>query len=353
MQDKETKAYWKERFDEKRFFLCMTKRAWVILAAALAGALFAGGLYLMVRLLTQGPVQYQAQVLYAIRYNVQEEDETLKAFINEYNAHTWGDMMRSDKVMVHVMALLPDMDRAEVEAAVSTSIASDPEFLSAQFTADSPETADRMAEAFNTAMRLFGETLTERGLTAIEAWKTTEAQEIRPENRVKNAAFLGLVLGGAAGCIALMAWYVLDDSVRTHQDLDGVDMGYFSDKMRGKNLASCFWGYRTDRADTVWDQELSANIAYAAQTKAFREIDLHSALNAQTDYELLREAPVVLYLKWSKVSRRLLLHAVSQLARQDVEVAGIVITDTDSRFLALYYGKKKAGILADDREELV
>ena len=202
-------------------------------------------------------------------------------------------------------------------------------------------------------MQLFGETLTERGLTAIEAWKTTAAQQLQPENRVKNAAFLGAVLGALAGCIALMAWYVLDDSVRTHQDLSGVDMGYFSEKMKGQDLASRFWGYKTNAPDSVWDQECAANIAYAAQTMAFREIDLHSALNAQTDYELLREAPVVLYPKWSKVSRRLLLHAVSQLARQDVEVAGIVITDTDARFLALYYGKKKAGIWADDREEQV
>ena len=61
----EYKEYWEEGMDEKRFALCMAKRVWIILAAALAGALFAGGMYLMVRLLTQGPTQYQAEVRYA------------------------------------------------------------------------------------------------------------------------------------------------------------------------------------------------------------------------------------------------------------------------------------------------
>ena len=145
-------GFWEDGMDEKRFALCFAKRAWMILAAALAGALFAGGLYLMGRLLTQGPTRYQTEVLYAIRYNVQEDDEILKEFINEYNAFTWGDMMRSDKVMEGVMQQLPDLERTFVENTVSTSIASDPEFLEAQFTTADAALSNRIAAAFNVAM---------------------------------------------------------------------------------------------------------------------------------------------------------------------------------------------------------
>lgn len=343
------RAFWEQGMDEKRFALRMAKRAWIILAAAVAGALFAGGLYLAVRLLTQGPTQYQAQVLYAIRYNVQEEDEVLKEFINEYNAYTWGDMMRSDKVMESVMQQLPDLDRAAVEASVTTSIASDPEFLEAQFTTADPALSDRIAAAFNVAMEQFGQTLTERGLTAIEPWKTVAAAEVIPENKVKNALALGLVLGALCGAVGLALWYVLDDCLVLEREVEEIcACGLGAGASAAALGVPRFWGYRTRSGSTAWDKELAVNLHYEAQKGAYREIDLHSALLADTDYELLREAPVVLYIRWGKVSGRLLAHGLEQLARQDVPVAGVVLADADAQFLNLYYGKKKAGLPVEE-----
>ncbi len=37
-----------------------------------------------------GPKQYRSEVLYSIVYDIDEDDEVLKEFINEYNAYTWG-----------------------------------------------------------------------------------------------------------------------------------------------------------------------------------------------------------------------------------------------------------------------
>ena len=96
---KRDEAFWKEGMDEKRFALCCIHKIWICLAAALAGAVFAAGIYLGVRQLTMGPKQYRSEVLYSIVYDIDEDDEVLKEFINEYNAYTWGDMMRSDRVM--------------------------------------------------------------------------------------------------------------------------------------------------------------------------------------------------------------------------------------------------------------
>ena len=335
----EYKEFWSEGMDEKRFALRIAKRVWIILAAALAGALFAGGMYLMVRLVTQGPTRYQTQVLYAIRYNVHEEDEILKEFINEYNAYTWGDMMRSDKVMEIVMEQLPDLDRSFVESSVSTSIASDPEFLEAQFTTEDAACSDRIAAAFGVAMPIFGESLRERGLTAIEVWKTEEAGEVVPENKVKNAAALGLVLGALAGAAVLAVWYVLDDSLLTRQDLDNV-AGW----MREQGMKeAAFWGYRTTDSESAWNRQLAANMSYQANKAAFREVALEHIMGGDTDWELLRETPAVLFVRWGRESRRLLCDSLAQLHLQDVEVVGIVLTEADARFLDLYYGKKEAG----------
>ena len=72
-------------------------------------------------------------------------------------------------------------------------------------------------------------------------------------------------------------------------------------------------------------------------------MDLYHALSGETDFELLREAPVILHIRWGRVSKRLLCQALSQLKLQDVKVIGVVLAEADARFLDLYYGKKKAG----------
>ena len=87
---KRDEAFWKEGMDEKRFALCCIHKIWICLAAALAGAVFAAGIYLGARQLTMGPKQYRSEVLYSIVYDIDEDDEVLKEFINEYNAYTWG-----------------------------------------------------------------------------------------------------------------------------------------------------------------------------------------------------------------------------------------------------------------------
>lgn len=320
--------YWKEGIDEKRFALCMKNKIWIALAAALAGALFSGAIYLIVRQLTMGEPQYRAEVLYSIGYDIQEEDEVLKEFINEYNAYTWGDMMKSDRVILFVMEALPDVERAVIEASVSTGIASDPEFLTACFTTGDEELSNRIAVAYNAAMAAFGETMHGRGLTGIEAWKTTPAQPVTVENKVLYALELGAILGLIAGVLGLMAWYVLDDSVLLAEDLE-------------KRYSYPVLGYRTVVEDSRFEAGLSANLDYLAKKEAFREVALSAVLEPDVDFGALREVPVVLLVEWGTPCGRLLGHVIRTLKQQDVKLLGMVITEANHQFLRLYYGRNE------------
>lgn len=321
------KEYWSEGIDEKRFALCMKNKIWLILAAALAGALFSGALYLIVRQATKGEPQYQAEVLYSIGYDIQEEDEVLKEFINEYNAYTWGDMMKSDKVILFVMEALPDVERSVIEASVDTAIASDPEFLTALFTTEDEELSNRIAVAYNAAMAAFGETMRGRGLTGIEAWKTVPARLVEEENRVPYAMELGAVIGLLAGILILAGWYVLDDSILVEGDFE-------------KKYPYPVFGYRTAKPDARFEASLSANLTRQAQKCAFREIQLAAAEGEAVDYDALRETPVILLVEWGTPCGRMLGHVIRTLRLQDVELLGIIITDADNRFLRFYYGKQ-------------
>lgn len=320
------REYWKEGMDEKRFALCVKNKIWWILAAALAGAVFAGAVYLIVRQATKGEPQYRAEVLYSIGYDIQEEDEVLKEFINEYNAYTWKDMMRSDRVILAVMEALPDVERSVIEASVSTDIASDPEFLTAWFTTDDADLSNRIAVAYNGAMAAFGETMKGRGLIGIEAWKTTPAVEVTTENKVANAAALGAVIGLLTGVLLLAGWYVLDDSVMLETDFT-------------KKYPYPVFGYRTRTIQPRWEKTLDENLTRLAKKTAFVEVPLSSVTGPDADFDALREAPVVLLVEWKTPCLRLLGHVLETLKLQEVELLGIIITEADGRFLDLYYGK--------------
>lgn len=339
------RRYWEAGVDLKRFTLCVRKKIWAVAAAALAGALFAGALYLVVRQLSLGETQYRAEVLFAIRYNIQEEDETLKAFINEYNAYTWGDVMRSDRVVPAVLEEVPELSRAQAEACLDTAIASDPEFLSAGFTTDSPELSERVRDAYIHAMAAFGETMADRGLTAIEAWKVSPAEPVSVPNRVLYAMELGAVLGLLAGGLVLAGRYVLDDSVLLGEDV--------------KRYYSCpVLGYRTKRPHAFWDGLLSANLSRLAEQGPFAEVALEEVLalcrasgrpdsapretapkgQPAADFVRLRQAPAVLQIPWGTPCLRCLGPVLETLKLQGVPVRGCIIAGADGRFLDAYYG---------------
>ena len=304
---KRDEAFWKEGMDEKRFALCCIHKIWICLAAALAGAVFAAGIYLGVRQLTMGPKQYRSEVLYSIVYDIDEDDEVLKEFINEYNAYTWGDMMRS-----------------VIEASISTEIASDPEFLTAYFTTEDAALSDRIAAAYNRAMTAFGQTMQGRGMTAIEVWKTVSAQAVLPENKVKNAAVLGLVLGLLAGILGVAVWYVLDDSVLLSSDVE-------------KRCAIPVLGYRTAKPDEQFGALLDAQLRAKASQTAFQEISLDTVLSGTMGLGEEEKIPLILLVRWNTPCIKKLGLALDLLAQREIAVVGVILTDADARFLHAYY----------------
>lgn len=318
--------YWREGVDLKRFVLCMKRKFWMVPAAALVCALLFAVCYLAVWTQKDAAPRYRSEALFAIRYNVQKDDETLKAFINEYNAYTWGDMMRSDRVTAAVMKELPDMSRAQLEDSLDTAIASDPEFLTAGFTAANPALSERIRDAYIRSMEAFGTTLRERGLTAIEAWKVVPAVRVREQNRAANAAALGLTIGFFAGLLLLAGRYVLDDRVLLSSDVE-------------RRYEIPVLGYRMAGPGEKTDPMLEQNLSYRKQKGTDREISVRQILEGEADFEALRRDGAILTIPWNTPCLRLLDRVFSVLRAQDVALSGAVIEGADGRFLSRYYGK--------------
>ena len=108
--------FWQEGMDGKRFALCLFRKVWVILAAALIGAAAAGGIYLFTALVLGGPAQYQVLSQYRIYFDKDKYGE----IEDYYNAYTWGEIMKTDQVVDFVMEALPeDITKEQVKASVS------------------------------------------------------------------------------------------------------------------------------------------------------------------------------------------------------------------------------------------
>lgn len=91
--------FWQEGMDGKRFALCLFKKGWIILAAALAGAAVAAGIYLFAALVLGGKPEYQVFSQYRIYFDKEKYGE----IEDYYNAYTWGEIMKTDQVVDFVM----------------------------------------------------------------------------------------------------------------------------------------------------------------------------------------------------------------------------------------------------------
>ena len=163
-----------------------------------------------------------------------------------------------------------------------------------------------------------------RGLTAIEVWKTVSAQAVLPENKVKNAAALGLVLGLLAGILGVAVWYVLDDSVLLSSDVE-------------KRCAIPVLGYRTTKPDEQFGALLDAQLRAKASQTAFQEISLDTVLSGTMGLGKEEKIPLILLVRWNTPCMKKLGLALDLLAQREIAVAGVILTDADARFLHAYY----------------
>ena len=163
-----------------------------------------------------------------------------------------------------------------------------------------------------------------RGLTAIEVWKTVSAQAVLPENKVKNAAALGLVLGLLVGILGVAIWYVLDDSVLLSSDVE-------------KRCAIPVLGYRTAKTDEQFGALLDAQLRAKASQSAFQEISLDTVLSGTMGLGEEEKIPLILLVRWNTPCIKKLGLALDLLAQREIAVVGVILTDADARFLHAYY----------------
>lgn len=312
----------KEGMDLKRFVLCLLRKWWVIIAAALAGAVFAGGVY---GIMTDKEPLYQARVQYFINFDLAEDGKIQDYF----NAYTWDGILKSDLFTEPVAEELSDVDTETLTAAVEVEGMSDIRLMPVKYTAGAVELADRIAAAYNKALIQFGEE--KIGMASIEIWDETPAQLVKEPSKAFRAVLLGTVIGLFAGFLGLAIFYVLEDAFYTEKDVeDRFGVPVLGIRTRKKNRAFV----EEERLNLKKLGDISLTETELTVFEPFRE-------KGAAACELMGEEQLILLVPWGKRNGTILDHALRFLKKQDIKVAGVILTDADDGFLKHYYGGKR------------
>lgn len=393
--------FWQEGMDGKRFALCLFKKAWIILAAALAGAAAAAGIYLFAALVLGGKPEYQVFSQYRIYFDKEKYGE----IEDYYNAYTWGEIMKTDQVVDFVMEALPEgISKAQVKASVSVGQMNDVKIMPLYITTQDAGLSQEIAEAYVYGLDRFAKSI--EGLSGMQCWTVEPATQVPRATKTLNAFMFGGILGAVLSFLALVFFYILDDSIYLEEDFAkrfpipvlglltrGKDADYL-EELKG-NAAFLLNGSKriclvdggclkqTGRMEKSGQLEKTGGMEKSEQTektgqtettgqteKTGRETgqgasavlpscreagELLSAAAGENAEILVTAWPfgekevrmlhsadsVVLAVPCGFGNGRALFHLAAQLEKLGITAAGAVLTDADDKFLRAYYGKQK------------
>lgn len=340
------KEIMQEGMDLRWNLLLLAKRSWLLLAAAVLGALVFGGGY-FARHVVWGPAKEYAALS---RYYIEFTDDKGKDY---YNAYTWNDFIASDPILNAAMPLLPEgMQRETVVDAVRANIEADVRVLTTTVTTNDPELSMTIAEAVEQAVVQFGRDMKE--IKSIRIIKPASVEQVVVDLYTVRAAVLG-----ALGCLLLAAAYlamerVLDTSVYLPADFEkryrypvfGLVYQDGADRECSELFANL------DYICGEWTELLvmSAGLGREKEVQAVcgllntflpedkRLLPAASCLENAQSYENLRCAQgIILAVPYGGNDGPVVAKTVEQLKKQNCNIVGAVIYGAERKMLECYY----------------
>jgi len=336
----ERKNYMEQGMDLKRLVLVLGKKIWLVVAAAVLGAILGGLTYKVVTNITDGEPEYRASADYYITF--------FKDGADYFNAFTWDGILRDDPIVDYALTLLSEeITKDMVKAAVSGEMLGDYRILTVHVNASTPELANTIAKAYQESLWNFGQEM--ELLDEVKLWSQEEAVVFEKNNKAGNAAFLGALIGVLLVAFGLAFYYVLEDAVYVEKDAE-------------KRFGLPVYGLLTKGNDELQKQIYDANMKYVFGTSScsdknnvadeenpanqyeIGEIKIWNGemIPTMDDFASLREVKNLLVnIPWGRNNGRQVERVLSQLQLQGCEVKGIVITEADDVFVKAYYAVER------------
>ncbi len=354
--------YAKEPFDTKLFILRFLRKLWMVILAAVLGALLVGGGYYLKKVVFGGPVEYDITTTYYVEYN--QFDPVTGEMFNYTNAATWKNWVVSDwfvdKAWEHALeaGLMPEtygVDKSALKGYFTADLPSDLRIPTSTVTTP----YEGLTEALNDALQqTFIDFAAEQSeMDGIKITDETPLAVADKDIRTLRAVILGAVFSAFLAGFGLAFAIILDDSIvipETFTYRYGVPaLGYWG---REKQQAIM-------RGEWKPEEEVLAHLQYLFDPKGknalvsvgknldkpmqeallpfgFGEVQNASALNAES-YEKIREADKILLLVEAEAKNaKRIEYVLHELNIQNCTVAGALLCQANAKLINAYrFGK--------------
>ncbi len=320
--------------DMKKLGIFFIRKCWMLLLAAVIGAVAGGMIYTIVCMVPESEREYQAVSKIYLDFASDETGEVYQA----YNGYTWNELMVTDPILDLTMGYLSeDYTREEVAAATEAEILSDLRLLTVTITTHDADRCNMIMLATEKALVARGDAAKE--FKSIEVIRSTGAELVMADDRTVQAVLMGLVIATVLTLFGMLFYYVLDDRIFVAGDLKimtGLSfIGYVgADGLLGRDYDDNF---------AYLQEKIGAVSILPVTRKTLKADDAgieHNVIITQEKWKELRDADgVIVTVEYGAVHAAYLAYLMEQLKFRECRVAGIAITGADANFLSRYYGR--------------
>ncbi len=313
--------------DMKKLAIVFFGKCWLVLLAAVLGAVAGGVIYTAVHTVPESKREYRAVSKLDLDFAADETGEVYQA----YNGYTWNDLMATDPIMNVTMSYLPEgYSREEVAKATKAEILSDLRLLTITVTTHDADETNAIIAATNRSLEDLGASAKE--FIQIEAIQTTEAELVTADSRLVQAALVGTVIALFIVLLCMLLYYVTDDRIFVASDLKQVTDIPFLGYCSGEQKAD-----KTDRLQQDYERNLSI-VRHKEGEIDLISVDRKERPQAEETDGLSKSTTVVLEVPFGKEHASYLGYIIENLQISGRKIAGIAIRDADHKFLMRYYG---------------
>lgn len=339
----EKQNYMQEGIDIKRLFLLFIRKIWIVVVSVILGGLIGALIYTAVTSYTNGEKKYRVSNDYYITFNFSQFENST----DYYNAYTWDSILRDDPIVDYAKELLPEnITKEQIKAAVTGEMLGDYRILTVHVTTTSEELSMAIAKAYTTSLAHFGESVDM--LTKIDSWSSEGPTLINENNRTKNAIFLGALVAGLICLFAMMIAYALDDAIYVETDFtkryDIPFLGAVTNHKEEKRLQELLDNYRYLCKDergyypvNVATSDTIENACVPLLEERLPGLKKQILLKDNGFEQLRQSGGAILLIPFGQTNGKILEKLIHTLKKQDCNIAGVILTDADDRFLKNYY----------------
>lgn len=320
--------------DLKRLGLLGLRKIWMVLLAALTGALAGCACYLVVHVVYAPAREYEAVGKLYIDF---AEKSTGEAY-QYYNGYTWDDLMKTDPILKYTMTLLPEGYREDaVRDAVTAEILTDIRLLTITVRTHDPLQTREILDATEQSLVHFATTMKE--LDQITVYRTTEPEAVIFDLQTGRVAVVCAVLCTLIALLLLFLYYAMDDTIYLPEDIPqryglpvlGV-LGWREEELQ----ANMNYRYPGEKVGLLLLEETGENLPeVSANPETVRLSD-----GIQIYGKLRGFDKVLVEVPCGQKNGKQLKYLLEQLKLQDCPADGVILSNGDQKLLDQYYGRK-------------